>query len=743
VTIKPAKFVASAKRLEPADLKTGFLRPTVGLKRPACDVSRAFEAQKKTKEYLLIREPGYLDSLAAVIDGLSFDALTFESSVETVSRAIFENFIVAKDKAACRFVYTYVAKDATSINEIDLNSPSYCFGEIFEYDPRLLSEFRLAASRREQKIVYLIRNADSKLCFEERRVHSIVCLLLFLPGGVTISFMIGLKPFISLALTSEFDHFGLTVRMRLCESTGKPDYPSASLLDMAPDALPVRTKENLAVAKAALREKVVETVNTDFADLIPHIAWTATPGGKVDFVNRQWFEYTGQHEQRDMSKEQLKFYHQDDFLNLTRKWLYSLATNEPLEVEQRVKRGADNTYRWHLIRATALLDDDGCVVKWFGTVTDIENQKQTEKMLRDIMDNVNVAIWWKDLQSVYLGCNKTLAKDAGLADPSLIAGLTDFDLPWTTDEAEAFRRDDARVMQNNQSAIEFAESVSHQCGKHALVVTSKIPMLDSNAKVVGVLGMYEDITEKENMRIQREDFMSSLAHDMKVPVVAAARVLEFMLRGAAGELKAEQTDCLKMLFSSNERLLFLIHNLLEVLNLDAGKAPSKSNQFDLNRLVSAQLTRSEAAFLSKGLTLRQKLTNKSLSFVACESEFKRAIENLITNAITLAAKDSTIKIESDRSDTHLLLELNIDCAPITEEEQEYLFERFWQGSKLGMSVGLGFYLCRRIVERRGGEIKCTSSNESGTTFKISVPFDEPDQDPHSPSVMPSLQRRLY
>jgi signal transduction histidine kinase len=159
--------------------------------------------------------------------------------------------------------------------------------------------------------------------------------------------------------------------------------------------------------------------------------------------------------------------------------------------------------------------------------------------------------------------------------------------------------------------------------------------------------------------------------------------------------------------------------------------------------VSAQLTKSEAAFLSKGLTLRQKLTNKSLSFVACESEFKRAIENLITNAITLAAIDSTIKIESDRSDTHLLLELNIDCAPITEEEQEYLFERFWQGSKLGMGVGLGFYLCRRIVERRGGEIKCTSSNESGTTFKISIPFDEPDQDPHSPSVMPSLQRRLY
>ena len=116
------------------------------------------------------------------------------------------------------------------------------------------------------------------------------------------------------------------------------------------------------------------------ADTMPQIVWTTDVQGNADYFNRRWFNYTG------MTFEQTKDWgwkpvlHPDDVQTCFERWTHSLASGDPYEVEYRFKR-ADGEYRWHLGRAEAMRDEAGEIVKWFGTCTDIHDQKRSNDIL--------------------------------------------------------------------------------------------------------------------------------------------------------------------------------------------------------------------------------------------------------------------------------------------------------------------------------------------------------------------------
>src|ERR1700730_13055912 len=116
-------------------------------------------------------------------------------------------------------------------------------------------------------------------------------------------------------------------------------------------------------------------------DAIPTLAWSARADGSADFFNRRWLDYTG------LSVEQAREWgwtialHPDDVKGLVVYWRSVLASREPGEIEGRLRR-FDGVYRWFLFRATPSLDNDGAVVEWFGTNTDIEDRKRAEEALR-------------------------------------------------------------------------------------------------------------------------------------------------------------------------------------------------------------------------------------------------------------------------------------------------------------------------------------------------------------------------
>jgi diguanylate cyclase (GGDEF)-like protein/PAS domain S-box-containing protein len=122
--------------------------------------------------------------------------------------------------------------------------------------------------------------------------------------------------------------------------------------------------------------------------------------------------------------------------------------------------------------------------------------EESRRMLQLVIDNIPQRVFWKDTELYFLGCNKAFCEDAGLADPSQIVGKTDSDFAWK-EEAEAYRQDDLRTMARGAARINYEEAQHRQDGTLNWLSTSKIPLTDAQGSIVGVLGMYEDITQRK------------------------------------------------------------------------------------------------------------------------------------------------------------------------------------------------------------------------------------------------------
>ncbi|MBE0662452.1 MAG: PAS domain S-box protein [Bacteroidales bacterium] len=121
---------------------------------------------------------------------------------------------------------------------------------------------------------------------------------------------------------------------------------------------------------------------------------------------------------------------------------------------------------------------------------------ETQQMLRTILDTIQVRVFWKDRNSVYLGCNKPFAIDAGYNDPNEIIGKTDFDTCWSA-QAKLYRADDLKVIENNQAKLNFEEPQTSPDGSIIFIRTNKTPLVNTDGEVIGILGTFEDITEKK------------------------------------------------------------------------------------------------------------------------------------------------------------------------------------------------------------------------------------------------------
>lgn len=126
-----------------------------------------------------------------------------------------------------------------------------------------------------------------------------------------------------------------------------------------------------------------------------------------------------------------------------------------------------------------------------------ELMRSAYQMLRLVVDSMPRVIFWKDRNSVYLGCNKNFAVHAGVESPEDIVGMNDYDLPWKKDETELYLDADRRVMETDTPEYHIVEQQLQADGKHAWLDTNKIPLHNSGGEVIGILGFCEDITERK------------------------------------------------------------------------------------------------------------------------------------------------------------------------------------------------------------------------------------------------------
>jgi PAS domain S-box-containing protein len=127
----------------------------------------------------------------------------------------------------------------------------------------------------------------------------------------------------------------------------------------------------------------------ELADAMPQIVWSATPDGRTDYYNRRWYEYTGITcglVEQDLSG----VVHADDARAAKDCWGRCVATGENFQIECRLRHASTGEYRWHLVRAEPVRDDAGQIIRWFGTSTDIHDQKRTSEQLLERTNELEI-----------------------------------------------------------------------------------------------------------------------------------------------------------------------------------------------------------------------------------------------------------------------------------------------------------------------------------------------------------------
>jgi rsbT co-antagonist protein RsbR len=161
-------------------------------------------------------------------------------------------------------------------------------------------------------------------------------------------------------------------------------------------------------------------------------------------------------------------------------------------------------------------------------------------MLQSVIDGLPYAIYWKDRDLVYRGCNRQFARDLGLDSPDEIVGKRDADLPWQPGEAEAFRTTDQRVMTTDAAESDSDETAIYPDGSQEWFETHKLPLHDRAGHVNGILATYINITERK-LAQRTVQAQTALLTELSTPVIPLSDdVLVMPLIGAIDTRRAQQ-----------------------------------------------------------------------------------------------------------------------------------------------------------------------------------------------------------
>ena len=216
-----------------------------------------------------------------------------------------------------------------------------------------------------------------------------------------------------------------------------------------------------------------------------------------------------------------------------------------VEFEEKFEQEAINV--WWNTSVNPVRNAAGEIYQLIVTVADVTSKRQIEtalaesrEMLQKIVDAVPSAIFWKDRESRYLGCNRAFFKLTGLSKIEDLLGQNDYALIWKP-QAAWFYKCDQRVMLANQAELNIVEPQMQVGGKRAWLRTSKIPLHDEAGKVTGILGVIEDITDHKEAQDKQNRLLAILeATPDIVSVTNAAGTHRYMNR--AGQVTFNITD---------------------------------------------------------------------------------------------------------------------------------------------------------------------------------------------------------
>lgn len=520
------------------------------------------------------------------------------------------------------------------------------------------------------------------------------------------------------------------------------------------------------------------------ANFMPVMVWTTTPDGMHDWFSERWYDYTGLTVDQSIGEGWRLPFHPDDMGETAKRWYHSLATGDEYNTEYRCQR-YDGEWRWMLGRALPFYDDDGKIVKWFGTCTDIhdlviarQEARRTREQLQQVIQHAKILLWAINRNNELVLMEGDM-KNGETQEDVLGKNLYDA-FGMSSEDQERWREPIEEILKGKQQdeIVEryMSEARYYRTRLVPLLSTVRTAGVEGNAYVDGVIAVSMDITElrereeqlreqeKENSRLlanaaaaseasrMKSQFLAVMSHEIRTPIAACIGMSELLFDM---NLNEEQQECAENIHGSANSLLTVINDILDFSKVESGRLDVEEVQFSLSVVLSDVNKMMSFAAQRKGLAYQSSIQEEvqtDLRVMGDPGRLRQILTNVLTNSIKFTSRGSVklaVVISHESSDS---VTVNFTVSDtgigIEEEVRKRLFQPFSQADsstarRFG-GTGLGLTISKNLVELMKGQIWLDSKLGQGTTATFWIPFSKASsQDGGSPLVnLESIPDRL-
>jgi len=275
---------------------------------------------------------------------------------------------------------------------------------------------------------------------------------------------------------------------------------------------------------------------------------------------------------------------------------------------------------------------------------------------------------------------------------------------------------------NNQQQEIFVEQNGQQ--KYFKALSARV--LNDKKEFIGTLKIFYDLTKEKELDKSKSDFVSVAAHQLRTPLSAIKWIFELLLRNEAGKIRPEQRQYLNMGFISNERLITIVRDLLNVSKIEEKNLKLNLSSCDIKKiLVKAQINLANI-ITDKQLDLQYEIAENLPALMIDKKKISMAIENILSNAVNYTPEGGKIKISAAAEGGWLVISLADNGIGIPEAAKKKIFSKFFRASNAirvhSDGSGLGLFIAQSIIKMHKGNITFESQEGIGTKVIIKLPI---------------------
>ncbi len=268
----------------------------------------------------------------------------------------------------------------------------------------------------------------------------------------------------------------------------------------------------------------------------------------------------------------------------------------------------------------------------------------------------------------------------------------------------------------------FIEQNGHQ--KYFKALSARV--LNDKKKFIGTLKIFYDLTREKELDKSKSDFVSVAAHQLRTPLTAIKWVFDLLLKKEAGKIQPQQQHYLEMGFISNEKLIVIVNDLLNVSKIEERNFKLNLSSCDIKKMLTETQIDINNAIKEKHIDLQYKLAENLPTITADKEKLLMVMENLLSNAVNYTLADGKIEIGAAVEDGFLMISVTDNGIGIPEKEKGKIFSKFFRASNAISAhpdgSGLGLFIIKSIVKMHNGEITIESQEGAGTKVIIRLPL---------------------